>query len=96
MKGYVNKVGIKHLLKLYFGFQLGAYGIDLCYQFDGALRTPITKVFYDTRDKLCDAVKLKAAEDRWIPMNLKSKSALMRCLQEYAEVGLKLETYVTG
>lgn len=50
----------------------------------------------ETRDKLCDAVKLKGSEDKWIPTNLKSKSGLARSLQEHAEMGLKLNEYVTG
>lgn len=70
--------------------------MDLGYQLDGALRTPITRVLRDTRDKLIDAVKIKAAEDKWIPMNLRSKSGMARCLQECNEMGLKLEDYVTG
>lgn len=77
-------------------FQLCTYGIDLSYQLDGALRTPITRVLRDTRDKLIDAIKIKAAEDKWIPMSLRSKSGMARCLQECNEMGLKLEEYVTG
>lgn len=77
-------------------FQLCAYGIDLSYQLDGALRTPITRVLRDTRDKLIDAIKIKAAEDKWIPMSLRSKSGMTRCLQECSEMGLKLDHYVTG
>lgn len=66
------------------------------YQLDGALRTPITRVLRDTRDKLIDAIKIKAAEEKWIPMSLRSKSGMARCLQECNEMGLKLEEYVTG
>lgn len=63
---------------------------------DGVLRTPIIRALRETRDKLCDAVKLKGSEDKWIPTNLKSKTGLARYLQEHAEMGLKLEDYVTG
>lgn len=70
--------------------------MDLCYQFDGAFRTPLTKVLKDSRLKLIESVKLRANEDKWIPLNLKSKSALARCLQEYSDLGLKLDDYITG
>ncbi|KAF2880749.1 hypothetical protein ILUMI_25421 [Ignelater luminosus] len=76
--------------------RLCAYGIDLCYQLDGAFRTPLTRALRDARDKLTDAIKLRSLEGRWIPTNLKSKSGLARCLQEHAELGINLDNYVTG
>ncbi|KAJ8975831.1 hypothetical protein NQ317_001228 [Molorchus minor] len=69
---------------------------DLYYQLDGALRSPLTKALRDTRDKLIDSIKLRALEDKWIPINLHSRSGLARCLQEHANMGLKLDSYVTG
>lgn len=72
------------------------YGVDLCYQFDGDFRTPLTKVLKESRAKLIESVKVRANEDQWEPYNLKSKSALARCLQEFADLGLKLDEYVTG
>ncbi|KAJ8935083.1 hypothetical protein NQ314_013028 [Rhamnusium bicolor] len=76
--------------------RLCIYGIDLCYQLDGALRSPLTKALRDARDKLIDSIKLRTLDDKWIPMNLHSKSALARCLQEHSNMGLKLDSYVTG
>lgn len=76
--------------------RLCTYGIDLCYQLDGAFRTPLTRAVRDTRDKLIDSVKLRSIDDKWIPTNLRSKSGLARCLQEHGEMGLNLESYVTG
>lgn len=72
------------------------YGIDLCYQLDGSLRSPLTKALRDSRDKNIDAIKLRSQEDKWIPMNLKSKAGLGRFLQEYSDMGLLLNDYVTG
>lgn len=40
--------------------------------------------------------KVRASEDKWIPMNLRSKTALAKFLQEYSDLGLKLDNYVTG
>lgn len=76
--------------------RLCSYGVDLGYQVDGALRTYITKALKDAKDKLCDSVKVRASEDKWIPTNLKSKTGLTKFLQEYSEMGLKLDSYITG
>ncbi|CAH1105110.1 unnamed protein product [Psylliodes chrysocephalus] len=76
--------------------RLYGYGIDLCYQLDGALRSSLMKALRDARDKLIDSIKLRALDDKWIPMNLHSKSSLGRCIQEHAQMGLNLESYVSG
>lgn len=72
------------------------YGIDLLYQLDGTLRTPITKALKEARDKQVDVIKRKSAETKWIPSNLRTKMGLARCLQEHTEMGLVLDGYVTG
>ncbi|XP_017784758.1 PREDICTED: exocyst complex component 8 [Nicrophorus vespilloides] len=76
--------------------RLCSYGIDLCYQLDGALRTPLSRALKDTRDKFIDAIKVRSLDDKWIPLNLKSKMGLARFLQENNEMGLILDSYVTG
>ncbi|GLV41624.1 Exocyst 84 [Carabus blaptoides fortunei] len=76
--------------------RLCEYGIDLCYQLDGALRSPLSRTLRDTRDKLTDAVKLRAADDKWRPTNLGSRQKMTRLLQEYQELGIRLDEYVTG
>ncbi|KAL1491069.1 hypothetical protein ABEB36_011722 [Hypothenemus hampei] len=76
--------------------KLYSYGIDFRYQLDGTLRASLNKALSDAKDKLIDSIKLRVSEDKWIPINLKTKSALARCLQEYAQMGLKLDIYVTG
>ncbi|RZB39025.1 exocyst complex component 8, partial [Asbolus verrucosus] len=76
--------------------RLCSFGVDLCYQLDGALRTPLMQALKDARDKATEVAKLRALEDKWIPLNLRSKSGLARFLQEYSEMGLKLDSYVTG
>ncbi|XP_050306757.1 exocyst complex component 8 [Anthonomus grandis grandis] len=76
--------------------RLCTYGVDFRYQVDGALRTPLTKALSDARDKFIDSIKLRAIDDKWIPMNLVTRSGLARCLQEHSNMGLKLDSYVTG
>lgn len=68
----------------------------MCYQLDGYLRSPLAKALRDAKIKLIDSIKLRALEDKWIPMNLHSKSALSRFLIEQTNMGLNLEQYVTG
>lgn len=71
--------------------------MDLRYQLDGLLRTPLTRALRDAREKLVDAVKLRAAEDKWRPMNLQSKAGLTKFLQEMSDIGIaSIHTYVTG
>lgn len=77
-------------------FQLCSYGVDLCYQLDGSLRTPLTRALKESRDKLIEVIKRKTAENKWIPMNLRTKTGLSRCLLEHSDMGLNLENYVTG
>ncbi|KDR14056.1 exocyst complex component 8 isoform X2 [Zootermopsis nevadensis] len=77
--------------------QLCELGVDLRYQLDGLLRTPLTRALRDAREKLVDAVKLRAAEDKWRPMNLQSKAGLTKFLQEMSDIGIaSIHTYVTG
>ncbi|KAJ4432975.1 hypothetical protein ANN_15232 [Periplaneta americana] len=77
--------------------QLCELGVDLRYQLDGLLRTPLTRALRDSREKLVDAVKLRAAEDKWRPMNLQSKAGLTKFLQEMSDIGVaSIHTYVTG
>ncbi|CAG9859377.1 unnamed protein product [Phyllotreta striolata] len=77
--------------------RLYVYGLDLCYQLDGALRSSLMKALKDARDKLIDSIKLRVLDDKWIPINLHSKSALSRCVQEYSQMGLtNVGSYVSG
>lgn len=85
-----------HHNRTLFRFQLCTYGVDLCYQLDGALRSPLTRALREARDKLIDSIKLRSIDDKWIPMNLHSKSAVTRCLQEHSNMGLELSSYITG
>lgn len=58
--------------------RLCTYGVDFRYQLDGALRSSLSKALNDARDKFIDSIKLRAIDDKWIPMNLNTKSGLAR------------------
>lgn len=57
---------------------------------------PLIKAINDTRDKFIDVVRRKSNENKWIPVNLRSKVGLSRFLQEYIDLGLNLDSYITG
>ncbi|GLH13582.1 Exocyst complex component 8 [Gryllus bimaculatus] len=77
--------------------QLCELGIDLRYQLDGQLRTPLIRALRDSREKLVDAVKLRGAEDKWHPLNLQNKAGLTKFIQEMSDIGIaSIHTYVTG
>lgn len=77
--------------------QLRELGLDLCYQLDGQLRGPLSRALRETREKLVDAVKMRAAEDRWRPTNFQSKSGLKKFLQEMSDIGIaSMHSHVTG
>ncbi|XP_022188141.2 exocyst complex component 8 isoform X2 [Nilaparvata lugens] len=77
--------------------QLNDLGIDVCFQLEGQLSSPITRALVETRDKLVDAVKLRAAEDSWHPLNVVSRQALLRMNAEFTSHGLMdLHQFQTG
>lgn len=41
-------------------------------------------------------MKLRAADDKWRPMNFGSRQKLARSVQEHQELGVRLDEYVTG
>ncbi|BET00592.1 Vps51/Vps67 [Nesidiocoris tenuis] len=47
--------------------QMCEMGLDLEYQLEGHLISPVTKALDETREKLIDAVRLRCAEDVWRP-----------------------------
>ncbi|KAJ9594195.1 hypothetical protein L9F63_014355, partial [Diploptera punctata] len=71
-----------------------AIRLNLRYQLDGVLRSPLTRALKDAQEKLVDAVKLRAVEDKWRPMNLHSKAGLTKFLQEMSDIGIaSIHTY---
>ncbi len=71
-------------------------GIDLRYQLDGLLRSPLQRALSDARDKAVEAVKLRAAEDKWRPTNLGNKDALTKFVMETGLPPNHMQKYVQG
>lgn len=76
--------------------QLCELGIDLRYQLDGLLRSPLQRALNDARDKAVEAVKLRATEDKWRPTNLGSKDALTKFVMETGLSPGHMQKYVQG
>lgn len=76
--------------------QLSQLGIDLRYQLDGQLRTPLTRALQDSGEKYIDAVKVRAAEDVWRPTNYMTTYNLQKILTELDDLGIAVPiSYIT-
>ncbi|KAL1130922.1 hypothetical protein AAG570_012163, partial [Ranatra chinensis] len=76
--------------------QLCDLGLDMRYQLDGQLCSPVSRCLNETRDKLIEAVKVRCAEDTWHPSQ-HGKVALHKLQEEFTAAGLpSLQPYVTG
>lgn len=64
---------------------------------DGMLHKPVTIALQDARDKLIEAVKHRATEEKWHPMNLQNKNNLNKVIQELNDLDLTVaHTYARG
>jgi len=59
-------------------------GLDLLFLVDGHLRRNVERTICEHRDKHVDAVKLRAQEDKWEPINCFNKAGTERFLEEMA------------
>ncbi|KAK0166624.1 hypothetical protein PV327_004116 [Microctonus hyperodae] len=77
--------------------QLTQLGIDLRYQFDGQLRSPLSRALQDAGEKYIDAVKVRAAEDNWRPSNLQSSQNLEKLMIDLDDLGITMPSeYLTS
>ncbi|KAK9500474.1 hypothetical protein O3M35_001731 [Rhynocoris fuscipes] len=75
--------------------QMRELGMDVSYQLNGHLLTPVNKALLETKDKLFDAVKLRCSEDTWRP-SYQNRAALVKLEQEMSSMGLpSVHQYVT-
>lgn len=71
-------------------------GLDMEYQVDGQLSGPASRALEEVRDKLVEAVKLRASEDQWKPSH-HSKPALHKLQQDFTTINLPpIKNYMTG
>lgn len=85
------------LMLTLFLFQLTEFGLDITYQIDGQLRTPLNRVLMETKEKLTHSIDEKAADEKWQSTNLKTKSQAEKLISEFNELGIVgVEKHITG
>ncbi|CAD6204344.1 GSCOCG00009931001-RA-CDS [Cotesia congregata] len=70
--------------------QLTYLGIDLRYQLDGQLRTHLARALQDSSEKYIDAIKVRAAEDNWRPLNFQTSENLQKLQSELDDLGIPI------
>lgn len=77
--------------------QLTQLGIDLRYQLDGQIRSPLAKAIQDAGESCIDMMKRHVAEDTWRPTNLETSQNLQKLLSELDELGIGVpSSYATN
>lgn len=77
--------------------QLSEFGLDVTYQIDGQLRTPLTRTLLETKDKLIESINEKVNEENWHLMNFKTKQQADKLVSEFDELGVPgTEKYITS
>ncbi|XP_074109472.1 exocyst complex component Exo84 [Cotesia typhae] len=70
--------------------QLTYLGIDLRYQLDGQLRIHLARALQDSSEKYIDAIKVRAAEDNWRPLNFQTSENLQKLQSELDDLGIPI------
>lgn len=65
-------------------------GIDFQYQFHLQLSPTLIKTLVEIKDKYIDIVKIRAAEDKWRPSNLKTFENLNKLCSELDNLGIAM------
>lgn len=68
--------------------RLVATGLDVLFMLDNRLQASIEKVICEARDKAVEAVKLRWAEEKWMPHNPGSRAGLDKVTSDLAGVGV--------
>lgn len=74
--------------------QLTEIGLDLSYHMEGLLRSTLEKLIEESRVRLVETIG--RSEDVWQPYNLQTKSHLKTLLRELDNVGIDMQSQVTG
>ncbi|KAH6934430.1 hypothetical protein HPB50_024219 [Hyalomma asiaticum] len=77
--------------------RLWEIGLDLSFFLEKLLKNDVERIITDSRDKALEAIKLRAAEDRWRPQNLYNKAGLQKLLDDMNNLGISnISAYVYG
>ncbi|CAK1590326.1 unnamed protein product [Parnassius mnemosyne] len=70
------------------------FGLDLRFQMNSCLRTPIIKALREYKEKIVDSMKMKVSEDKWTPINMHTKAGVNKFLLQMENLGLILAKYI--
>ncbi|KAG6446790.1 exocyst complex component 8 [Manduca sexta] len=70
------------------------FGLDLRFQLNSCLRTPIIKALREYKEKIVDSMKTKVSEDKWTPVNMHTKAGVNKFLTQMESLGLILAKYI--
>ncbi|XP_064461321.1 exocyst complex component 8-like [Ornithodoros turicata] len=68
--------------------KLWKIGLDLCFVLEKLLKDDVERIITDSRDKALEAIKLRAAEDRWRPQNLQNKAGIQKLADDMLNLGV--------
>uniref|UniRef100_A0A131YRP1 Exocyst complex component 8 n=1 Tax=Rhipicephalus appendiculatus TaxID=34631 RepID=A0A131YRP1_RHIAP len=68
--------------------RLWEIGLDLSFFLEKLLKNDVERIITDSRDKALEAIKLRAAEDRWRPQNLYNKAGLQKLIDDMNYLGI--------
>lgn len=63
-------------------------GIDLSFYLDKHLKTDVERIIAEIRDKLLEAIKLRAAEDKWLSQNMQNKLKIIKFSEDMRDNGI--------
>lgn len=82
---------------LFHIFQLKNIGLDLTFVLDAQVTPQIEKVILDARDKMLEAIRLRAQEEKWRPINFQNKAGVTKFLDDMVDIGIaSIHTYIYG
>ncbi|CAD0204398.1 unnamed protein product [Chrysodeixis includens] len=70
------------------------FGLDLRFQMNSCLRSPIVKALREYKEKIVDSMKGKVSEDKWTPVNMHTKAGVNKFLIQMENLGLILAKYI--
>ncbi|KAJ0173089.1 hypothetical protein K1T71_011265 [Dendrolimus kikuchii] len=70
------------------------FGLDLRFQMNSCMRTPITKALREYKERIVDSMKTKVLEDKWTPVNMHTKAGVSKFLSQMESLGLILAKYI--
>ncbi|XP_028157671.1 exocyst complex component 8 [Ostrinia furnacalis] len=70
------------------------FGLDLRFQMNSCLRTPIIKALKEYKEKIVDSMKSKVSEDKWTPVNMHTKPGVNKFLSQMENLGLILAKFI--